>query len=71
MVTVIFFMVGLPVCSIDEFTEHVNSVPFKVLFTDCSVRVFADTWTDDRSVLVFHSIIALLSSRSGTVQLIV
>ena len=34
MVTVIFFIVGLPVYSFDEFTEHVNTVPFNVLSTD-------------------------------------
>ena len=71
MVTVIFFILGLPVCSFDEFTEHVNTVPFNVLFTDCSVRVFVvDTGTAAAATaaVLVHNMVE--SSRPGTVQVI-
>ena len=46
-----------------------NTVPFNVLSTDCSVRVFAvDTGTAAAAVLV-HNMVE--SSRPGTVQVIV
>ena len=55
-------------CNFIELTEHVNSVPFNVLFTDCSVRVLVvDTGT--AAALLVH-IMALESLRPGTVQLI-
>ena len=55
-------------CSFDEFTEHENTVPFNVLFTDCSVRVLVvDTGT--AAAVLVHNIVE--SSRPGTVQLMV
>ena len=69
IVTLIFFIAEL--YSFDEFTEHVNTVPFNVLSTDCSVRVFTDTRADDISVLIVHSAVISLFSRPGTVQVIV
>ena len=66
MVTVIFFIPEL--YSFDELTEHVNSVPFNVLFTDCSVRVFV-VETGTVAALLVH-IMALESSRPGTLQVI-
>ena len=54
--------------STDEFTEHVNSVPFNVLFTDCSVRVFV-VETGTAAALLVH-IMALESSRPGTEHII-
>ena len=65
--TVIVFIVGLFACNFIEFTEHVNSVPFNVLFTDCSVRVFVVD-TGSAAALLVH-IMALESSRPGTEQL--
>ena len=68
--TIIFLMVGLFACSFIEFTEHVNSVPFNVLFTDCSVRAsVVDTGTSAAALLV-HTMMVLESSRPGTLQLI-
>ena len=70
-VTVIFFTLELPVYKVDEFTEHVNTVPFNVLFTDCSVRLFVvDTGTAAAAAAVLVHIM-VESSRPGTVQVIV
>ena len=66
--TVIVFIIGLFACNFIGLTEHVNSVPFNVLFTDCSVRVFV-VETGTAAALLVH-IMALESSRPGTVQVI-
>ena len=65
---VIVFIVGLFACNFIELTEHMNSVPFNVLFTDCSVRVFV-VETGTAAALLVH-IMALESSRPGTEQVI-
>ena len=52
-VTVIFLVPEL--YSFDEFTEHVNTVPFNVLFTDCSVRVLVVDTGDRRAAAAVTS----------------
>ena len=67
MMTVILFILGLPVYSFDEFTEHVNTIPFNVLSTDCSVRVLVvDTGTATAAAVLVHNMVE--SSRPGTVH---